>query len=82
MVLAASSAAALLVALSWTLSLALVLSSSSSSSSQLPPPRLFAWLPFPSLLGALAVRKFSASRAEAETGVAEMKAARYRLKGA
>lgn len=80
LLLAASVTSALLVAISWAL--AFLLSSSSSSRQPLPPPRFFAWLPFPSLLGALAAWRLSKSLEEVSEGIEEMRRARYRLKGA
>ena len=75
LLLVASFASALLVALSWALAFLL-------SPKPLPPPRLYAWLPFPSLLGALAAWRLSKSLEEVSEGIEEMRRARYRLKGA
>ena len=81
LLLAASVTSALLVAISWALAFLL---SSSSSRQPLPPPRFFAWLPFPfpSLLGVLAAWRLSKSLEEVSEGIEEMRRARYRLKGA
>lgn len=49
---------------------------------RLPPPRFYAWLPFPSLLGALAAWWLSRSIEDVTRGIEEMKRERYRLKGA
>lgn len=69
-------ASASLVALSWAAA------SVFPRTSTLPPLRFYAWLPFPSLLGALAARWLSRSIEGVALGIEEMKKERYRLKGA